>query len=399
MRIGIDARPLQAETKHRGIGKALEFFLRELAKHDSENEVVFYVDGNLPEPDVLQEFPHSRRIIYTSLAVTRKKYIRSIVTPWRALHVNRRDVDVLLQYDAALGVPGTVPSVVIFHDLIPYIFHEQEKKAAITPSRRRTAKNKLAGAAYWQQYLRILKRYRRAKTIVAISETSKHDYTSHLSPAASQRIVVIPHGVDESFFTPAPQLSPALVEQVRKPYFMYVGGIDYRKNIAELLKDFFELRSRHDARLVLVGKEFALQEQLDDLGWSSLMSRYRNYESDVVRPGFVSHEDLVALLSGSSGLILPSLYEGFGMPALEAMAAGCPVVAYDNSATAEVVSGYGTVLPDGTSFTATMDDILNSPAHYRKLASKAQQHARAFTWTVTVEAVLVELHQAASKHE
>jgi glycosyltransferase involved in cell wall biosynthesis len=397
MRIGIDVRPLQAETKHRGIGKALEFFLRELALHGSEDEFVFYVDGKLPTPDVLQKFSRPRLITYSSPTLTRKKYIRSIVTPWRALRVSHRDIDVLLQYDAALGIASNVPSVVIFHDLIPYLFHEQEKRAAITPSWRRTTKNKLAGAAYWQQYLRILKRYRHARTIIAISETSKRDYISHFPPVPTQHLTVIPHGVDESFFKPAPRLSTALSKQVGKPYFVYVGGIDYRKNIAGLLKDFFELRSKQDARLVLVGKEFALQDQLDDLGWSSFMTQYQEYESDVIRPGFVSHEDLIALLSASNGLILPSLYEGFGMPALEAMATGCPVVAYDNSATAEVVKGYGTVLPDGDSFTATMEDLLRRPAHYTQLVSKAQQHARRFTWSATVEDILLELHQAASK--
>ena len=397
MRIGIDARPLQAETKHRGIGKSLEFFLHALVARKTDDEFVFYVDGGLPIPEVVAAFTNARLVTYTSPELTRKKYIRSIIAPWRPIRASRRDIDVLLQYDAALGIPHTVPTVVIFHDLIPYLFHEQEKQAAITPSLRRTTKNKLAGAAYWQQYLRILKKYHHAHTIIAISETSKRDYLEHFPGEHHQRLVVIPHGVDQSFFQSPHRLSPTLAKTVMGPYFVYIGGIDYRKNIAGLLKDFFELRETHDAKLVMIGKEFALQQQLDDLGWSSLMEQYGAYESDVVRPGFVSHEDLIALLSASNGLILPSLYEGFGMPALEAMATGCPVVAYDNSATAEIVKGYGTVLPDNTSFTGSMKDLLENPSRYKKIADEARSRAREFTWDHTVDAILKELHSATKR--
>lgn len=247
MRIGIDLRPLQAETKHRGIGKSLEFFLRELATLTVQDKLVFYIDGNIEKPSILEAFPNTQTITFNSSSLSRKKYIRSVVDPWRPLRVSARDIDVLLQYDVALGVPRNVPVVIIFHDLIPYLFHEEEKENAKTDSLKRTLKNQLAGAAYWQQYNRFIRRYKYASSIIAISEASKNDYINHFPFSKKQHIVVIPHGVDKSFFTNKPKdLSSEIAKKVTKPYFLYIGGIDYRKNIAGLLEDFFTVRQAHD---------------------------------------------------------------------------------------------------------------------------------------------------------
>lgn len=396
MRIGIDIRPLQADTKHRGIGKSLEFFLGEALPLLQNDTVIFYVDGRVQAPDIVNLFPEAKLIKYSSAPLTRKKFIRSIVNPWRPLRVSERDVDVVLQYDASLGVPRNVPACVIFHDLIPYLFHKDEVLAARVPSLRRTLKNRLAGTAYWQQYKRFLNNYRHARSIIAISESSRKDYISYLHPAPHQHITVVPHGVDASFFkNTSHKLSKELSSQITKPFFLYIGGIDYRKNINGLLSDFLKARQSHPSQLVLVGKEFSLQEQLNDLGWQKLIKQGTNkhYEHDIIRPGFVSHEDLVTLLHKASALVFPSKYEGFGMPLLEAMAAGCPVITYDNSSLPEVVGTYGTVLPTGTSFAATMKQLLKDPEPFQELAESAKKRAQEFTWKNTATAIIDELHR------
>jgi alpha-1,3-rhamnosyl/mannosyltransferase len=398
MRIGIDLRPLQAETKHRGIGKSLEFFLEAAAPLLSSEKLVFYIDQHIDQPSILSLYPKARLIFFNSLAFTRKKYIRSIVTPWRALEVNAKDIDVLLQYDVALGIPKNIPTVTVFHDLIPYLFHEHEKALIRQVPFRRSIKNRLANAAYWQQYLRIIKRYQNAAAIIAISKASKQDYISHFNPDKKQRISIIPHGVNESFFSlPVTPLSPDLSRQITKRYFIYVGGIDYRKNISRLLEDFFTFRKTHDAQLVLIGKEFALQEQLDDLGWQAIIEKYGDkYISDVIRPGYISHDDLISLLHNADAMLFPSLYEGFGMPPLEAMAAGCPVVTYDNSSLGEVVGDSGVLLENGSSLIPAMEDIMLHPAKYHRLAKKAQTRARSFSWETTASNIIKELRRYAS---
>src|SRR5438132_1269401 len=119
MRIGIDARPLQAETRYRGIGKALGFFLEDFrGLLGPDDQVVFYTDPLLPQPPELERFKNHRVISVTSTALGRKKYIRSVLPPFAPIKPRPQDVDVLLQYDAALGVPRSVPTVTMFHDLI-----------------------------------------------------------------------------------------------------------------------------------------------------------------------------------------------------------------------------------------------------------------------------------------
>lgn len=394
MRIGIDLRPLQAETKHRGIGKSLEFFLKEIATFPLKDHLVLYIDGDTEKPAVLGLFPEAQIIQFNSHSITRKKYIRSIVNPWRPIRVSPNDIDVLLQYDVALGIPKNVPTVVIFHDLIPYLFHDEEKRIARTKSLKRTLKNKLAGTAYWQQYNRFLERYKFASTIIAISESSKNDYKRHLSFPTNQRLTVIPHGVDSSFFVARPQkLSMDLSTKITKPYFLYIGGIDYRKNVAGLLEDFLKVRQSHSAQLVLVGKEFSLQSQLDDLGWANIIDKHPDFKQDIIRPGFVSHDDLIALLSNASAFVFPSRYEGFGMPLLEAMAAGCPVITYSNSALREVAGTNGTIVSDGESFAPAMKRAITHPDDYAKKVSHARKWAQDFTWHKTANAILQELHR------
>lgn len=398
MRIGIDLRPLQAETRHRGIGKSLEFFLEAAPPHFVRDNITFYIDGGAVRPEILSLFPNAAIKTFNSPAFTRRKYIRSIVTPWRALQVSKDDIDVLLQYDAALGIPANVPTVTIFHDLIPYLFHEHEKALLKKVSLRRSIKNRLANTAYWHQYLRIIRRYRNAATIVAISDSSKQDYESHFNQPEEQRIVTIPHGVNDSFFSaPKVGLSPSLKRQITKPYFVYVGGIDYRKNVSRLLEDFFIFRESHDAQLVLIGKEFALQEQLNDLGWRDIITKYGStYEPEIIRPGYVSHDDLITLLHGAEAMLFPSLYEGFGMPLLEAMAAGCPVVTYDNSSLREVVGDTGTLLPDNTSLVEAMSSIMKNRQKYRKLAQEGKVRARSFSWNNTAKEIIKELRRYGS---
>ena len=395
MRIGIDLRPLQAETKHRGIGKSLEFLMKEIARLQIEDDLVFYIDSRVERPEILSIFPKERVIEIRSLSLTRKKYVRSIFNPWQQIKVSSDDIDVLLQYDATMGIPSNIPTVVIFHDLIPYIFHEEEKKLAKEAPLKRRLKNQLAGAAYWQQYNRFLKRYKNASTIIAISEASKNDYMHHFPRFDNQRIVTIPHGVNESFFIKkAQKLSPYLKEKITKPYFLYVGGIDYRKNIMGLVRDFLEARLSHNIQLVLVGKEFSLQEQLDDLGWSKTIGQYpANFKKDIIRPGFIEHDDLIALLSNARAFVFPSRYEGFGMPLLEAMAVGCPVITYGNSSLKEVVGSHGSVISDGESFTPVIKKILTHPDEFLKKIPGARKKAGNFTWSRTSNSIIKELHR------
>ena len=151
IRIGIDTRPLQGETKHRGIGKALENLIIALRKTSSRHSFVYYVDNALEIPEILKKLDDNESIIITkSSTLGRKKYFRSVLRSFKPLKPSVADVDIFYQYDASLGVPKTVPTVVVFHDLIPALFREQEKIQAKKSTKK--YKSIVANEVYWKKY-------------------------------------------------------------------------------------------------------------------------------------------------------------------------------------------------------------------------------------------------------
>lgn len=395
MRIGIDARPLQHETRYRGIGKALEFFLHELPHVVSKDDsLVFYIDKELPEPELLNTLSNSRVVRVRAPKLGRKRYIRSVLKSFTPLKASRDDVDVVLQYDANLGVPTTVPTVTIFHDLIPYLFRGREKKLPAKGIRK--AKNTLAGNMYWQKYLRFLKEYRKAAHIVAISESSKNDYVQHVRVSAKQPVSVVSLGVSKTHLVGKPTKKTIALTQ--NPYLLYVGGIDFRKNVAAVAKTFYGVKKYYPKlRLLVIGKEFGLTEQLKDLGWFDVLDSIPEYKKDVIMPGFLSDADLGYVYANAQAFIFPSLYEGFGLPVLEAMQAKCPVVAYKNSSVAEIAGDAAILVKDGGDMVPQVRKLLGNKQLRKTLVQKGVLQAKKFTWERTATETYRILKKTASK--
>jgi glycosyltransferase involved in cell wall biosynthesis len=208
-----------------------------------------------------------------------------------------------------------VPSVLTVHDLIFRLFPQHHKRLN-----------------YWYLNAAMPLYCRRASAIIAVSQATKQDLIRFygLDPA---KITVI-HEAAAPHFVPAP---PAQVVHVRaryrlpEEYLLHVGTIEPRKNLSRLLQAIHRLRRRNeDIRLVMVGSKGWLYEgffqQLEDLGLGDA----------VIMPGYIPDADLAAIYSGARLVVLPSLYEGFGLPVLEAMACGAPVVCSDRSSLPEV---------------------------------------------------------------
>jgi glycosyltransferase involved in cell wall biosynthesis len=395
MKIGIDARPLQHETQYRGIGKSLEFFL--LALPDClkpDDSLVFYVDSGLPQPKVLTHFPNSRVVTVPTTRLGRKRYFRSFLQSFRPLKPNANDVDVVLQYDASFGVPKNVPTVVSFLDLIPVLFRGQEKQRPVKGLRK--GKDALARNLYWNKYLRVLELYKNASKITAISQASKDDLLKHFKDIRPDDVIVVYLGVNKLAEAGAP--SAKIKKVASEPYLLYVGGIDIRKNIIGLLEAFYQLKPNHPKlRLVMVGKEFELKDRLEDLGWFTLLDSKPEFASDVIIPGFISHDDLVYLYQQTEAFVFPSRYEGFGLPVIEAMDAGSPVVAYKNSSIPEVAGDAALLVKDGEPLAPSIEKLLNDPVLHKKLVAKGRKQAAKFSWHNTAIKTLEILRQAAKK--
>ncbi len=230
---------------------------------------------------------------------------------------------------------------------------------------------------------------RAAAHLLADSAATKADLATHYGTPPAKISVVYP-GRDETL---APVHDPAAIEAVKAryaisgDYFLYLGTLQPRKNLARLVEAFaqFEIRNpRTETHLILAGKRGWLYDDL------LAQARRLGLEGRVSLSGYVSEEDKAALLSGAVAFMFPSLYEGFGLPVLEAQACGCPVIASNTSSLPEV-AGDGALLVDpaeSDDIAEAMWRIVADPALREKLVERGFANARRFSWLACARSVL-----------
>lgn len=221
----------------------------------------------------------------------------------------------------------------------------------------------------------------RANAIVTVSEFSKQEIVKYLG-VNPDKIMVAYNGVDLTKFHP--NYDNAAIEQVKKnfginrEYFLYVGTLEPRKNIERLIDAYTLLKSRLDniPLLVLAGRK----------GWmyGTIFEKIQklHLEKDVLFSGYISAQEEPLLMSGALAFLFVSLYEGFGMPPLEAMACGTPTLVSDCSSLPEVV-GKSALLADPLSIEAIaekMELLLNDSVLRASLAKSGIERAQQFDW-------------------
>ncbi len=213
----------------------------------------------------------------------------------------------------------------------------------------------------------------RAAAVFTVSEAAKRDLVAAAGIPA-ERIHVTPNGVDASFFSPHPP------EERRAPYLLAVGTLEPRKNLPLLLEAFRLLRREgRDLELRIVGRQ----------GWADSLP-LGDLVPHVWITGPVPEQDLPALYADAACFVLPSLYEGFGLPLAEAMAAGAPAVASDIPALREV-GGEAVRYADPSapeSFAAAIRAALDAREETEALRAAARERARGFTWEACAAATL-----------
>jgi glycosyltransferase involved in cell wall biosynthesis len=226
---------------------------------------------------------------------------------------------------------------------------------------------------------------RRARAIIVPSRTVAQDLGEWF-PAVADKVRVIPLGIEAAFRPAAAEQVMALRRRLQLPerFLLCVGNLEPKKNLAAVVQAFDRVADKVPHDLVLAGGkswgEGALGETLGRL----------RHASRVHRVGYVPAADLPSLYSAAELLIQWSLYEGQGLPPLEAMACGTPALVSDGGALPETVGEAGLVVPLGPpeALAAELLTLLNDPQTLQHLRERGRDHASAFTWERHAEAVV-----------
>ena len=360
MRIAIDARKLHDF----GIGTYIRNLLKHLALIDRDTEYVLLCRSQ--DVKVAEQLgPNFRAVVESSRPYSMAE---QIMLPARLVALN-----VSLLHEPHYVLPPLVPcrAVVTIHDCIHLMFPQY------LPNRLAYG---YARASLWAAA-------RRAERVFTVSETSKADILRYCDVEA-ERIIVVYNAIDDRFATPP---EPEAIERVREryqlhgPFALYVGNIKPHKNLERLI-DAFDLVRRggfERLELLIIGDQISKYPRLRRAVDKHKLHKHVRFL------GFVADDTLAALYRLATVFVFPSLYEGFGLPPLEAMASGTPVVTSNRSSLPEVV-GDAAVLVDPYSAASIADGIqqvLSDADLRRSLAARGLARAREFSWDASIRRV------------
>ena len=402
MRLVIDMQGAQAENRFRGIGRYTMAFAQAVVRNRGEHEVILALNGLFPDTiePIRAAFdgllPQENIRVWHASPVT---YLTPENAPrCQAGELIREAFIASLQPDAVLvsslfeGMAddavtsiksffGKGITAVILYDLIPYIH------------RRPYLENPTVEA--W--YLEKIKHFRRSDLCLAISESSRQEGIKHLDLSA-EYCVNISSDADGQFerLSISAETEHSLRERygLTRNYVMYTGGIDHRKNIERLISAYAklspELRRNHQLAIVCSIQEDSRQKL------TTLAEHEGLSVNELVLTGFVPEDDLIALYNLCAVFVFPSWHEGFGLPVLEAMRCGAPVIASNVSSLPEVV-GLKKGLFDPYSETAISKAIerVIVDDHFRaRLITHGKAQAKKFSWNESAKRAVHAMEKA-----
>ena len=263
-----------------------------------------------------------------------------------------------------LGLPARKQcrQIVTIHDLIPYLFPET------------------VGRGYLKEFLSEMPRVlEQSDRVIAVSECTKRDICRIFDYPAAQ-IDVIAEAPEPFYRPPVPDTSPLprTAYGVTKPYIFYAGGFGQRKNVKALINAFALLCREQNLPqdLVIAGRR---QKEHDE---SEALAAALGIGDRVIFPGYLPVADMAEFYGRADLFVYPSFYEGFGLPPLEAMACGCPVLAARSSSLPEVLGDAAAYCDplDTVDIAAQMAHILSDGDLRAGLRTRGLQRAAAFSW-------------------
>lgn len=359
MKIAIDIR--EAGGEKAGKGWYTFNITQNLLKLDAKNEYILYARDGIPG---FSEFKNARLKLFNGSGPLWHYQV--------ARDIKKENVDIFFapsSYIIPSILPATVKTVLTVHDLVAFLYpNSHNKKATII------------------EKLLLRRALRRAAHVCAVSENTCNDILQrfHYEP---KKIDVVSCAASEEFEPiPKEKLKDFIVKtNLPEKFFLAVGTIEPRKNYLNLIKAFKEVSDRlPDYYLIIVGKN----------GWDyekihlSVKENYLNKKVHFL--GYLSNKSLVNLYSLAQALVFPSFYEGFGMPPLEAMKCGCPVIASHTSSLPEVVGNAALLInPEShTQIAEAMLKIAKDSELAKSMREKGFLQAKKFSWEKSAKKLL-----------
>lgn len=369
MKILIDSRGA-SWYRGTGIGTYTHNLLKSLNNIDSLNDYHLFCSG----PD-FNDYKSSN----TNLIMSSKKHRIFFEKFYMPNYANANNIDIyhIPQNGIGLIKNDNVLNVVTIHDLIPYLLPET------------------TGPGYLKNFLKNMPEIIEfADGILTVSEYSKRDILKFFPSFPSERIFVTPLAANSNYKISDKNKDLKDVQSrfnFTGDYIMYIGGFSTRKNVKLLLNSFNKLCSKFNnkTKLLIVG---GLRDE--GLKLKELTENFE-FKDNIIFTGFIEEDYLPTLYSACTLFVYPSLYEGFGLPPLESMSCGTPVLAANTTSIPEVVKDENLLFNpyDTDEFENKLLKLINNPTLRESYAAKALELSNEFSWDITAKKTLDAYNQ------
>ncbi len=390
--ICFDLRCLQMGHESRGIGMHARSILENLDPKRDIKYIIYAFDAYDPIKKLGIQIPLEYELVQTktlkkSISNPQDFFQLSQIIWHRYNKLQQKNIDVFVQFDFMLGLPklaGTT-TILMAYDLIPLLFKDDYLPSplyAFTTTSGIVSKiKKTLRATYyrWRYHLHY-QNFSRADTILSIStDTTKSLHT--ILSVQLEKIVTIPLA---PVFNTTKAIRPKGLIVEKDKFIFYIGATDKRKRVIDLIDAFNILRKKGiDLELVLAGKEFDDPQKIPQADIVQALSN-TPYQKYIHTLGYVDDGEKLWLYKNSLAFIFPTLYEGFGLPVLEAMQAGCPVISYNNSSIPEVAGDAALLVETGNKdeIIKSVEYLYNDHDARSNLIKKGFEREKLFSWSI-----------------
>ena len=366
IKVAVDARWIF--EKMSGVGRVTKNLILHLPQVDDRNRYVFIFDDERRMKRVAKECGLAEFSNVETVAVPYGIFsLKNQLKLPRLL--KKLDVDVFHSTNFMIPLRRCRPKMIVtIHDLIPLLFPQYTPRS----KKRR----------FFFLYKLIMKRIvRLADIIVADSENTRQDVIRNFAFPSADKTRVVHCGIARKYFDRAEEREPAYLRErygIEGDIIIAAGRADPYKNTLGLVKAFVIVLREKELRphLVIVGEEDERYPEVRDYVEENGLSEH------VTFTGYLDEGDLVRAYASADVMVHPSMYEGFGLPALESMAAGTPVISSNAGSLPEVLGDAAVFVEpaDEKGMAAAMTDLLTQPEKRRKMAERGREWARRYKW-------------------